>query len=117
MRFQREEIATFIILACALLAVGVLYLVTGSSGQYTASSADGDRVTVTGPILSKENTSTGGHIILSVRTDLGPLNVFVPSSSDAFADAKMAQPGNEITVTGKVQIYKNEKEIVAETIK
>jgi len=116
MRFQKAELATLIILACALLAVGALYFLNGVSAPYTASSTDGDRVTVTGPILSSTTTYTGGHIILSVRTDLGPINVFVPASSGAFATAKNAVPGNEITVTGKVQTYNNAKEIVAETI-
>jgi|SRR5271157_1082830 len=117
MRLQKAELATLIILICALLAVGALYFLNGATEQYTASSVDGDRVAVTGPILSSTTTYTGGHIILSIRTDLGPLNVFVPASSEAFAAAKNAVPGDEITVTGKVQIYNNAKEIVAETIK
>jgi DNA/RNA endonuclease YhcR with UshA esterase domain len=116
MRFQKAELATLIILVTALLAVGVLYFLNGVAGPYTASSGDGDRVAVTGPILSGTTTHTGGHIILSIKTDLGPINVFVPASSEAFATAKNAVPGDEITVTGKVQIYNNEKEIVADTI-
>src|SRR5271157_4004206 len=117
MRLQKAELATLIILICALLAVGALYFLNGVAGQYTVSSGDGDRVAVTGPILSSTTTHTGGHIILSIRTDLGPVNVFVPASSAAFDAAKNAAPGDEIMVTGKVQTYNNEKEIVAETIK
>lgn len=117
MRLKKEELATLVILACALVAIGALYLASLPSGQYSWSSADGDHVTVTGALLSKEKTQSGGHIILSVKTDSGPLSVFVPASSDGFDEAQKTEPGKEITVTGKVQTYKGEKELVAESIK
>jgi DNA/RNA endonuclease YhcR with UshA esterase domain len=116
MRFSREELATFIILACALLAIGALYLLACPSGDYTSSSADGDHVTVTGVLLFKETTHKGGHQVLCLKTDYGSLNVFVPASCDSFAVAKNAVPGKELTVTGRVKSYKNKKEIIADSI-
>jgi DNA/RNA endonuclease YhcR with UshA esterase domain len=117
MRLKNEELAAFIILVCALLAVGALYLLSGASKPYSWSSSDGDRVAVTGLLLSKEKTYQGGHIILCVKTDTGPLDVFVPASSDAFEAANDTSPGDEIEAIGTVQTYKGQKELVAETIK
>jgi len=116
MRLKNEELAAFVILVCALLAVGALYLLAGASKPYTWSSGEGDRVSVTGLLLSKEKTYQGGHIILCIKTDAGPLNIFVPASSDAFEAADRSTPGSEIEATGTIQAYKGEKELVAETI-
>jgi DNA/RNA endonuclease YhcR with UshA esterase domain len=117
MRLKNEELAAFIILVCALLAVGALYLLSGASKPYSWSSGEGDRVSVTGLLLSKETTYQGGHIILCVKSDTGPLDVFVPASSDAFEAANSAKPGDEVAVIGTVKTYKGQKEVVAEKIK
>ncbi len=117
MHLKNEELAAFIILMCALLAVGALYLLSGASKPYTWSSSDGDRVAVTGLLLSKEKTHQSGHIILCVKTVTGPLDVFVPASSDAFEAANHTMPGNEIEAVGTVKLYKGQKEVVAEKIK
>ncbi|HTX43278.1 MAG TPA: OB-fold nucleic acid binding domain-containing protein [Methanocella sp.] len=117
MRFKSEEIAAFVILVCALLAVGALYLLSGASEPYSWSSADGDHVSVTGPVLSKASTYQGGHIVFTVKTDVGPLSVFVPASSAAFEAANRTKAGDEITVSGTVQTYKGQKEVVAEIVK
>jgi tRNA(Ile2) C34 agmatinyltransferase TiaS len=116
MRLKREEMAAVVILIFASLAVCCLYLLSGYSKPYSYSSADGDRVSVTGPVLHSEKTYQGGHVILTVRTDAGPLSVFVPASSDAFKAASEAAPGDEIEAIGTVQTYKGAKEVVAEKI-
>jgi DNA/RNA endonuclease YhcR with UshA esterase domain len=117
MRLKNEELAALVLLVCAVLAIGALYLLSGASEPYSWSSNDGDRVSVTGLVLSKESTYQGGHIILVVKTDAGPLDVFVPASSDAFEAANSTRPGDEIEAIGMVQTYKEQKEVVAETIK
>ncbi len=117
MRFRNEELAAFIILVCALLAVCALFLLAGASKPYTWSSGEGDRVSVTGLLLSKEKTYQGGHIIMCLKTDTGPLDVFVPASSDAFEAANGSMPGDEIEAIGMVKTYKGQKEVVAEKIK
>jgi DNA/RNA endonuclease YhcR with UshA esterase domain len=117
MRIKNEELAAFIILVCALLAVGALYLLAGASKPYSWSSGEGDRVSVTGLLLSKEKTYQGGHIVLCIKTDVGPLSVFVPASSDAFEAANHTTPGSEIAAIGTVKTYKGQKEVVAETVK
>ena len=53
---------------------------------------------------------------MSIKTDSGPLNVFVPASCDTFSVANGAQPGKSIKVTGKLQTYNGEKEIVADSV-
>ncbi len=117
MRFQKEEIAAFILIVCALAVTGILYLLAGAVSPYSWSSHDGDRVSVTGLVLSKDTTYKGGHITLTIKTDAGPLSVFVPASSDAFRVANRTRQGNEIEAIGTVKTYKGQKEVVAETIK
>lgn len=118
MRLQKEELATVVILGCALLAIAVLYLMTAWNpyGSYSPTSKDGDTVSVSGTILTKETTKTGGHIILDVKTDIGPVTVFVPASCDSIGVAQKAEPGRQVKATGKVQTYKGEREIVASMV-
>ena len=59
----------------------------------------------------------GGHVILIVKTDSGPLDVFVPASSDALESANDTKPGDEVEVIGTVKTYKSQKEVVADSIK
>jgi DNA/RNA endonuclease YhcR with UshA esterase domain len=117
MRLQNEELATLIILALSLAGVGALYLLAGASAPYSYDSPEGARVTVTGLVLSKDTTYNGGHIILCVKTAAGPLDVFVPATGDAYAAAGLTKPGHEIEAMGLVQMYKGQKEVVAESIK
>jgi DNA/RNA endonuclease YhcR with UshA esterase domain len=118
MRLQKEELATVAILICALVAVGILYIFLsgGAHAQYSASSKDGDTLYAQGTLLSKDHTKTGGHIVMSIRTDAGILNVFVPASCDTFSVADSAKPGKSVKVTGKLQTYNGEKEIVADSV-
>lgn len=118
MRLQKEELATVAILICALVAVGILYVFLSGSAhaEYSANSKDGDSVYAQGTLLSNEHTRTGGHIVMSVKTDNGPVSVFVSASSDCYDAADAAQPGKDVRVTGKLQTYKNEKEIVADSV-
>lgn len=118
MRLQKEELATVAILLCALAAIGILYVfLSGSAhGQYSADSKEGDIVSARGTLLSKERTHTGGHLVMSIKTDAGPLKIFVSSSSDCYDAAEGLQPGREVKVTGKVEIYQNEKEIIPDSI-
>lgn len=117
MRLQNEELATLVILALSLAAIGALFLLTGASAPYSYDSPDGSRVTVIGPVLSKDYTYNGGHIVLSVKTASGPLDVFVSATSDAYEAANRTKPGSEIEAVGLVQMYKGQKEVVAEKIK
>ncbi len=118
MRLQKEELATVAILICAVAAVGILYVfLSGSThAQYSANSKDGDSIYAQGTLLSKDYTKTGGHIVMSIKTDNGPLSVFVPASCDTYSIADGAQPGKSIKVTGKLQTYNGGKEIVADSV-
>lgn len=117
MRLQNEELATIVILVLSLVAIGALFLLTGASAPYTYDSPEGARVMVTGLVLAKENTYQGGHVILCVKTSAGPLDVFVPAGSGAFEAANATKPGSEVEAVGLVEMYKGQKEVVAETIK
>jgi DNA/RNA endonuclease YhcR with UshA esterase domain len=116
MRLQNEELATAVILALSLVAIGALFLLAGASTPYSYDSKNGTRVSVAGPVLSKDVTYQGGHIVLSVKTDYGPVDVFVSTGSDAYAAASTTKPGSEIEAVGLVQVYKGQKEVVAEKV-
>jgi hypothetical protein len=116
MRLQNEELATLIILACSLLAIGALFLLSGVSVPYSYDSPEGGRVTVSGLVLTRESTYQGGHIILCVKTMSGPLDIFVPLESDAYEAASHTDPGTEVEAVGLVKLYKGQKEVVAEKI-
>lgn len=117
MRFQREELATLLILALSIVAIGILYAWAGASAPYSYASTENSRVTVAGLVLARETTYQGGHIVIVVKTPSGPVDIFVPAGSDAYAIANRTKPGTEIEATGLVKIYKGQKEVVAETIR
>lgn len=116
MRLKNEEIATLVILALSAVVAAALYLLAGASTPYSYDAPEGSRVTVAGEVLSRETTYQGGHVILLVRTGAGPLSVFVPADSAAYAAASGLEPGSGVEAIGVVRTYRGEKEVVAEKI-
>lgn len=116
MRLQKEEVATIIILVCALIAIAILFFVMsgGTHKPFTKDSAVGDKVLVEGTLLSKERTYTGGHLIAIVKTDSGLAKLFVPSTSESYDAVQNAIPGDDLRITGEVEVYRGEKEVVAD---
>jgi DNA/RNA endonuclease YhcR with UshA esterase domain len=118
MHMQKEELAVVVLLLSAAVATCVLVLITGEApgAQYSASSKPGDAVVMDGLLVHKENTGSGGHMLLTVKTEPGLVKVFVNSRSSALEIATSARAGDTLSVRGEVQDYKGEREVVASSI-
>lgn len=118
MHMQKEELAVVALLLSAAVAACVLVLVTGEApgAQYSAESKPGDTVVLEGLLVHKENTGSGGHILLTVKAGPELVKVFVNARGGAVDVATMASNGNFVSVHGKVQEYKGEREIVADSV-
>ena len=118
MHLQKEELAVVVLLLFAAVAASALLLVSaGAPGtNYSNDSKAGDIVHLEGLLLHKENTVSGGHRMLTVKSGSDLVVVFVSATSSARDDADAAEPGNNIYVQGKVQDYKGQREIAATAI-
>lgn len=115
MRMQKEEIATLTLLAFAAAGMLLFSMLTAPVPGGTFSA--GNQVTVEGTLLHTDETYKGGHLLMTVKTTDRLIKVFVPSSSDGYPTAKEAEPGKTLSISGKVQDYKGELELVAESVR
>ncbi|AEH60609.1 nucleic acid binding OB-fold tRNA/helicase-type [Methanosalsum zhilinae DSM 4017] len=76
------------------------------------NSEIGDRVFFTGEVLSKRLTYTGDHLVLRVDTGIELMTVFVPSGAGAIDAERMIHENTEIKVTGFVDEYREERQVV-----
>ena len=118
MHLQKEELAVVVLMLCAAIAACTIAFVSaGAPGsRYANSSRAGDVVYLEGLLLHKENTVSGGHALLTVKSGSELVTVFVSAGSAARDVADTAKPGNMIYVQGKVQDYKGQREIAATSI-
>ena len=108
---QKEEKVVVVLLVMATLSLIVAYF--GFSTQTQAYSKDsklGEQVYVEGVVLSKQMTRTGDNLILTL-SNLN-IKVFVPRDSGAKEIYDAVKTGDSVRVTGKVQEYKNSRELV-----
>lgn len=113
---QKEEKVVVVLLVMAVLSLIIGYF--GFSSPIAAYSSDsklGERVYVEGTILSKQMTRTGDNLILK----LSNLNVgvFIRKNNGAMEIYNAVKAGDRVRITGKVQEYNNEREIVVESAK
>lgn len=97
----------------AVIGIAFLYLVSlVSQPEHVAlndvKNSEGKNVTVKGIVVEKYQTKNG-NTIMNLRDDNVTVSVFVKKIVDA-------EPGDEIRVTGSVQKYMDEYEIVASEI-
>jgi len=97
----------------AVIGIVVLYLVSVASQPEEIALKDvknkeGENVVVEGVVADKYQTKNG-NTIMEIRDDNTNISVFHEGCIDA-------EPGDEIRVTGRVQKYKDEYEIVASEI-
>jgi hypothetical protein len=118
MRLQKDEMAVIVLLLFAAVAASALLLVSADApgSGYSSDSKAGDIVHLEGLLLHKENTVSGGHRMLTVKSGNDLVVVFVSATSGARDCADAAEPGNTVYVQGKVQDYKGQREIVASAI-
>lgn len=108
---QKEEKIVVVLLVMATLTLIIAYF--GFSFQPAAYSKDSkldERVYVEGTLLSKQMTKTGDNLILTLSNL--DIKVFVPKDNGAKELYDSLKTGDRVKVKGKVQEYKNAREIV-----
>lgn len=111
---QKEEKVVIVLLVMAVLSLIIGYFGFASGTEtYSENSKLGELVFVEGTILSKKMTGTGDHLILKI-SDLN-INVFIPNKNGAKEVYNAFETGDEVKIKGKVEEYKNAREIVVES--
>jgi DNA/RNA endonuclease YhcR with UshA esterase domain len=113
---QKEEKVVVVLLVMAVLSLIIGYF--GFSSQtagYSSNSKLGERVYVEGTVLSKQMTRTGDNLVLKL-SNLN-VNVFIRKDNGAREVYNAVKTGDRVRITGKVQEYNNEREIVVESAK
>jgi DNA/RNA endonuclease YhcR with UshA esterase domain len=72
-----------------------------------------ERVYVEGTVLSKQMTKIGDNLILTLSNL--DIKVFVSKNNGAIELNDSLKTGDRVKITGKVQEYKNAREIVVES--
>ena len=111
---QKEEKIVIVLLVMAALSLIIAYF--GFSSQpadYSSNSKIGERVQVEGTVLSRQMTKNGDNLILTI-SNLN-IKVFVSRGNGAKEVYDSVKNGDRVRVTGKVQEYRNAREIVVES--
>ncbi len=108
---QKEEKVVVVLLIMAVLSLIISYF--GFSSQpavYSKDSKLDERVYVEGTLLSKQMTKSGDNLIISLSNL--DIKVFVPKDNGAKKVYDSLEKGDTVKITGKVQEYRNVREIV-----
>ncbi|MBA1341855.1 MAG: hypothetical protein C5S40_06895 [ANME-2 cluster archaeon] len=115
---QKEEKITIILMVMALLVLIIVYfgfiVDSMETSQYSERSNRGDRVVLHGDVVGKRVTFTGDHLILTVDSEGSRVKVFIPCNSGAEKVNNIINIADAVEVTGTVEEYQGEKEIVVE---
>lgn len=115
---QKEEKITVILMVMALLVLIIVYfgLIVDSmeTSQYSERSITGDRVVLHGDVVGKKGTFTGDHLILTVDSEGSRVKVFIHCDNGAEKVNNIIEIADTVEVTGTVEEYQGEKEIVVE---
>ena len=117
---EKEEKIVGVLLVMAILSLAVAYFtylpgeLTGDIQPLTDSSGLGEKVFVEGEVLSKRLTYTGDHLILEVGHSTQPIAVFIPNNKGAEEINKKISRGDQVHVTGILDEYEGELEIVVQ---
>jgi hypothetical protein len=109
--FERQErIAGFLLAAILLLVIAAHLVLTGLGKQpfarpFNSGSPDGELVVLEGDVERVLLTRSGGHMILIVHNT----SVFLPAD---VAEKTVLNIGDRISVSGTVQTYRGNKEII-----
>ena len=105
-------------LSIAMIGIIGLYVFTSSSQNmvnvYETSDYLGQRVTVEGSV-SKYYVSKDGHVFFDLHDSTGVIKVVAFRNSN-IEESYNLKEGENIVLTGKVQEYKNNLEIIASRI-
>lgn len=115
---QKEEKITVILMVMALLVLIIVYfgLIVDSmeTSLYSEHSATGDRVVLHGDVVGKKGTFTGDHLILTVDSEGSRVKVFIHCDNGAEKVNNIIEIADTVEVTGTLEEYQGEKEIVVE---
>jgi len=115
---QKEEKITIILMVMSLLVLIIVYFgfIADSmeTSQYSEQSVTGDRVVLHGVVVGKVGTFTGDHLILRVDSEGSRVKVFIHCDNGAEKVKNIIDIADTVEVTGTVEEYQGEKEIVVE---
>jgi len=74
----------------------------------------GEIVTIEGIVYEKSMTRTGEHLVVTIDYDSWLIKVFVPGNAGAEEINNLIHEGDMLKITGKLDEYKGEKELVVE---
>ncbi len=115
---QKEEKITIILMVMSLLVLIIVYFgfIADSmeTSQYSEQSVTGDRVVLHGVVVGKVGTFTGDHLILRVDSEGSRVKVFIHCDNGAEKVNNIIDIADTVEVTGTVEEYQGEKEIVVE---
>ena len=112
---QKEEKVVIVLLIMAALSLIIAFF--GFSFQpaaYSMASKLDERVYVEGTVLSKQMTKTGDNLILAISNL--DIKVFISKNNGAKELNDSLKTGDRVKIIGKVQEYKNVREIVVGSV-
>ena len=121
---EKEEKIVAVLLAMAILSLGVAYVTFFQSNdghigndalQLNEQSAIGEFVYFEGTILSKRFTFKGDHLLLSVDHDQNVVKVFIPNDKGAEYIDDMVNENDLVRIQGIVDEYQDEREVVVQS--
>lgn len=108
---QKEEKVVVVLLIMAVLSLIIAFFGFSSQpGAYSKDSKLDERVYVEGTVLSKQMTRTGDNLIIKLSNL--DVRVFVTKDNGAKEVYDSLNNGDRVRITGKLQEYKNVREIV-----
>jgi DNA/RNA endonuclease YhcR with UshA esterase domain len=115
---QKEEKITVILMVISLLVLIITYfgfiVDSVETSQYSERSITGDRVVLHGYVVGKIVTLTGDHLILTVDSEGSRVKVFIHRNNGAEKLNNIIDIADTVEVTGTMEEYQGEKEIVVE---
>lgn len=113
---QKEEKMVVVLLIMAALSLIIAYFGFPSQpAAYSKDSKPGERVQVEGTVLSRQMTKNGDNLILTLSNL--DVKVFVSKNNGAREVYGSVKNGEKVRITGKIQEYKNAREIAVESAK
>lgn len=118
---EKEEKIVVILLLMAVLSLAVAYVtifpnnINGKIHQPLSENTEiGEIVTIEGIVYDKTLTRTGEHLILTIDYDSWLIKVFIPGKEGAGEINNLVFEGDMLKITGRLDEYKGEKELVVE---
>lgn len=115
---QKEEKITVVLMVMSFLVIVIAYFgfIAGGSApsEYSDHSNIGDKVILHGQVVDKRGTFTGDHLILTVDCKGSLVKVFVNRNYGASVVNDSVHVTDTVEVTGILDEYEGEKEIVVE---